>query len=284
MKTGRRENGAHAVPYRISSRDQNGILWDFVGEGARNVIFRYKGENRALFRRVIRVTKEIDSDRIEKGTGAVSSDWSAYNLAFRSYLGDNVTCAMRRANVDQGFLTSLRDVLLRSKQLRHPKRRHLSVDTSQKQVIEMPDYTFFRSHESTTDMDAAIHWSVELKPKSGILPSSPFVSRGIKRRVSRFTLYQPVKMRKKKVKRISRYEALDLFEYAGSAKDSPAQIKRCQDGIRRVLERLAETPQNNLRIFRDGRKIYAENVVADDAAINKAKLDDLTGPLGGSRT
>ena len=139
--------------------DGKGTLWEYVGEGARNVVFRYKGKDGVLFRRVIRVAKELDSTRTKKDTGR-SFDWISYNAAFQTYLGENITCAMRHVDVDRSFLVSLQDVLRSSTQRRHPKRRHLSIDILQKHVIEMPDYTFVQSRKSMgTDIDASIHWS-----------------------------------------------------------------------------------------------------------------------------
>ncbi len=86
----------------------------------------------------------------------------------------------------------------------------------------------------------------EIKPKKGFLPTAPFIQNKIKHRVDYYTMNQQLKYRNREVMSVSRYSPLDLFSY---------DISR----VRVALRALVENPQNNFRLFIDGKLAYLCN-------------------------
>eukprot|EP00249_Psilotum_nudum_P019133 c27112_g1_i1 orf=384-1436(-) len=96
--------------------------------------------------------------------------------------------------------------------------------------------------------------SVEIKPKCGFLPISVFIAKenAIKKRVSRFSMHQHLKLARGMIKTVSRYSPLDLF--SGS-----------YEKIREAIQALFETPQNNLRVFVDGVLVFGTSAGCPDS-------------------
>ncbi|XP_047946534.1 inositol-pentakisphosphate 2-kinase IPK1-like isoform X4 [Salvia hispanica] len=86
---------------------------------------------------------------------------------------------------------------------------------------------------------------VDAGPKGGFLPTSEFIAEGnaVKKRITRFKMHQALKLHRGKISQISQYHPLDLF--SGS-----------KDGIRKAIETLFITPQNNFRVFLNGSIIF----------------------------
>lgn len=102
----------------------------------------------------------------------------------------------------------------------------------------------------TSDVENVV-WGVEFKPKCGFLTSSPFVPKNsLKRRVSRYHMHQHLKLAQGKVRRVSEYSPLDFFS---GDKESQA----------RALRGLIACPQNNLRVFANGVKVFPHKEYAD---------------------
>ncbi|KAJ0548763.1 putative inositol-pentakisphosphate 2-kinase [Helianthus annuus] len=87
--------------------------------------------------------------------------------------------------------------------------------------------------------------SVEIKPKCGFLPTSGFIreENAAKRRISRFRLHQILKFHQRKISQISEYDPLDMF--SGS-----------KGRVAKSVKDLFLTPQNNFRVFLDGRLVF----------------------------
>ncbi|DBB00055.1 TPA: Inositol-pentakisphosphate 2-kinase [Trebouxia sp. C0004] len=85
---------------------------------------------------------------------------------------------------------------------------------------------------------------VEIKPKWGLLPTSPAIAAKhvIKKQVSRFQLQQHLKLAQGKISSISAYDPLDLF--------SGETVR-----MHRTLVALIANPQNNLKLFVDGKPV-----------------------------
>lgn len=87
--------------------------------------------------------------------------------------------------------------------------------------------------------------SIELKPKYGSTSDCPTIlppHKGLKRSVSRYHLQQSVKMEDGRIAEISSYDPLDLFSSERSRMES-------------ALKALFNNPQNNLRVFVNGKAI-----------------------------
>lgn len=112
-------------------------------------------------------------------------------------------------------------------------------------ALLLPDHTLFSPKEAGNVCGIGPAVCVEIKPKSGLLVSSPCVPPGhdIKRKVPRYLLHQFLKFKQCQLAAMGRYSPLDLFSN---------DLGR----MRRALAALFETPSNNLRVFVDGRLAY----------------------------
>ena len=125
--------------------------------------------------------------------------------------------------------------------------------------VLMPDLCFLPSPPQT-DSNEENHnygmktlnptFSVEIKPKCGFLPTSPFIdaTRSAKYTVCSYCMLQKTKVKEGKYNRESSYCPLDLFS------GEPRRVMY-------ALECLVSDPQNNLRVFCDGSGIFSEELV-----------------------
>ncbi|KAI8600674.1 inositol-pentakisphosphate 2-kinase [Dissophora ornata] len=109
--------------------------------------------------------------------------------------------------------------------------------------------------------------AVEIKPKWGFLPQSPFIPQDldIKRRKCRFCMYQHSKMKSGQEETLSEFCPVDLC--------SGNELL-----VRNALNSLVKTPQNNLRLFIDGRQqpISADSILrcfSGTSSVDKEKSD-----------
>uniref|UniRef100_A0A8C5QZL1 Inositol-pentakisphosphate 2-kinase n=1 Tax=Leptobrachium leishanense TaxID=445787 RepID=A0A8C5QZL1_9ANUR len=84
---------------------------------------------------------------------------------------------------------------------------------------------------------------IEIKPKCGFIPTSPHITKEIKKKVCRFCMHQHLKVAKGKWKRISKYCPLDLFS---------GNTRRMHFALMSLLQE----SQNNLKVFKNGELIY----------------------------
>ncbi|KAL0486266.1 inositol-pentakis phosphate 2-kinase [Acrasis kona] len=83
-------------------------------------------------------------------------------------------------------------------------------------------------------------YSVEIKPKSGVLCRSGYVDdTSVKKNTCRYCMHQYYKLKKKEISRPSCFCPLDLY-----SKDS--------DRVLKALNALVDDPQNNMRLYIDG--------------------------------
>jgi len=125
--------------------------------------------------------------------------------------------------------------------------------------VLMPDLCFLPSLPQADSTEENYHYgmktmnptfSVEIKPKCGFLPTSPFIdsTRVAKYTVCSYCMLQKTKVKEGKYNRESSYCPLDLFS------GEPRRVMY-------ALECLVSDPQNNLRVFCDGSGIFSEELV-----------------------
>ncbi|KAL3138530.1 Inositol-pentakisphosphate 2-kinase, variant 3 [Trebouxia sp. C0010 RCD-2024] len=149
-----------------------------------------------------------------------------------------------------------------------------SLSTNQRQLLSpaaclLPDCTLFPpSHSAlraTPDVERHYNTSsssapgsavepvlcVEIKPKWGLLPTSPAISaeHEVKRHKSRFQLHQKLKLAQGKIQNSSAYDPLDLFS------TDPTRMQR-------ALRALFACPQNNLKLFLNGQPVQLSDNVS----------------------
>lgn len=136
-------------------------------------------------------------------------------------------------------------------------RRHRRLDAGQPTATLLPDMT------AAGPQPHAPALCVELKPKWCFLPDAAVVADApIKARVCRFCMHQRLKLARGEIDRVSAFCPIAL------SSDDPAAVRGAVDALLR-------TPQNNLRLFFDGRPLGA----VDGGEIAQQLVDERDGSL-----
>ncbi|XP_014488732.1 PREDICTED: inositol-pentakisphosphate 2-kinase isoform X2 [Dinoponera quadriceps] len=202
----------------------------YRGEGNANIVVALPQE-----RKVIRFRKsspgEVSPDggeaRVLREVGFASNVVSCF---FGSYMHipEIVRC-------DAADITKLSDTI---RHCRPEKRRHKEI--TDLYAMKFPDYTFLDSRLlfDETVFRGRSSFCVEIKPKQGYLQQA-------EQRILRcpYCLIQYAKLRRKSVSVRSNYCPFDLFSGVDTR-------------MRAAVEELLKSPQNNLKIFRDGLVVY----------------------------
>ncbi|KAL2611231.1 hypothetical protein R1flu_022923 [Riccia fluitans] len=243
--------------------------WHYRGEGAANVVLVYDGSNPALVGKVLRLRKTVrGADKLSHGAlktpvltpeeQVLWAEWPRMIAAASSaelnhtYVRDVLRPLLTDTHVDPGtivFVSGLFvEALNRNIAHRRPAWRMDSGSLTMSSGIGLliDDHSIFTIPRDTVgNLPRTI--TVEMKPKWGFLPESPWIKEenAIKKTVSRFRMHQILKMKEGKIKGISKYCPLDLF--SGT-----------EEGILKALRDLFVTPQNNLRIFYNGEEVFGD--------------------------
>ncbi|XP_072025460.1 inositol-pentakisphosphate 2-kinase-like [Amphiura filiformis] len=121
-------------------------------------------------------------------------------------------------------------------------RLHKTVDVNSKFALSLPDLSFL--HPFNDEFKTPVY-CVEIKPKIGFLPTSPWIlaEEEVKKDVCYYCRLQHLKIKEGTWSEISKYCPIDLFS------GHPVRMKY-------ALNQLLENPQNNLRIFKNGELLY----------------------------
>lgn len=159
-------------------------------------------------------------------------------------------------SVPEDFASAMNDIC---RGCRPEHRLDKEIDEGCHSGVLMPDFCFLPSLPQAASTEENYRhamktmnptFSVEIKPKCGFLPTSPFIdsTRGTKYSVCNYCMLQKSKVKEGKYKRESSYCPLDLFSR------EPRRVMY-------ALECLVSDPQNNLRVFCDGSGIFSEELV-----------------------
>ncbi|CAL9238247.1 unnamed protein product [Arabidopsis halleri] len=236
---------------------KDAVDWSYRGEGVVNLVLAYTGSSPTFMGKVMR-TKKIRNTGNENGLttqekliwGDIKDLVSCQNKEIAEYLfvkhvmkpllGYKYVNAGIPLPVKKEFLESVKTIVTSQ---RHSWRANeVSVDTNRSFALLMDDFTIF-SHGQIEDHKPCL--TVEIKPKCGFLSSSSFIAEEnvIKKSISRFEMYQVLKLRENKISQISEYDPLDLF--SGS-----------KDRIHKAIKALYSTPQNSLQVFLNGSLVF----------------------------
>ncbi|KAI3717650.1 hypothetical protein L1987_69404 [Smallanthus sonchifolius] len=235
--------------------------WIYRGEGGLNIVLAYNGSSPNFTGKVVRVRKLRKNEPVnEEASSALSGHerlvWkevgellssSTKDIANHMYAQHVVCPLLGSQHVDAGvrvlvtkeFLELLHNgVLLHRPSWRVDDGR---INTLLDSAILMSDHSIFP--HAVHEEEVCI--SVEIKPKCGFLPTSRFIreENAVKKRISRFRLHQILKFHQRKVPQISEYDPLDMF--SGS-----------KGRIMKSVNDLFLTPQNNFRVFLNGRLVF----------------------------
>ena len=215
---------------------------------------------------VLRLRKE---ERSKKSPTSKEQDYlreTLNNLDFAKHvmsplLGGDYVHVGKTISVPRGFASAMNEI---SREHRPDHRLGKEIDENCSFGVVMPDFCFVplasraesNSGVATERINPTL--SVEIKPKCGFIPNSPYIdpSRAIKYSVCHYCMLQKSKVKEGKYKRQSKYCPLDLFS-------------RDPQRVMYSLECLVSDPQNNVRVFCDGKGIFTEELVQETIQAGK---------------
>ncbi|KAF9104966.1 Inositol-pentakisphosphate 2-kinase [Mortierella sp. GBA35] len=231
--------------------------WLYRAEGNANIVFQYIGPHPRFRNTALRLRKanRYDGTGVGAGAGAGSGEGKGgttfgedtitmNDLTHESHfasevigllLGQQFVEHLIAVALPPEFLKSLAEAV---EPLRPESRRQKGIDLAQSVGFLALDHTRFIKPSPGQSAVA-----VEIKPKWGFLTKSAFIRKDqdIKRRKCRFCMYQHQKKNTGQQGSISQYCPIDLF--------SGTELL-----VQDALDSLVQTPQNNIRLFVDGKQ------------------------------
>jgi len=202
----------------------------YRGEGNANLVISLK-DRKTILR--FPKSKFIEKSQLEK----LEIIARYVNEVMRPELAEFVdTVAIMRIGWDQ--LDLVRNLVIPSR----PQHR-LVKDIYYPAALVMPDYSFFK-HQVLGPVLA-----IEIKPKQGFYLLDSIPAPGL----CSFCLKQYYKFKTREIKTPSYYCPLDLFSGDGSR-------------MFRAITSLFQSPQNNLRLFKDGELLHSEETIHSQAS------------------
>nr|KAG5699504.1 hypothetical protein BaRGS_020063 [Batillaria attramentaria] len=189
---------------------------------------------------------------------------SYMRFVMQPLLSPNYVVLPKLTSVDQDFIIDVVKQTSSQRPARRLKKPGDRVDEDLRSALLLPDFCFVPHTESLLNSD--LHRStisIEIKPKkSFIIASSDFEEDAEQSGVCKFCMHQHLKCQAGEWPETSDYCPLDLF--SGNRKR-----------MRHALQSLMKTPQNNLKIWKDGVEIYSSETKEDLSSILHNWFEDL---------
>lgn len=240
---------------------KDAVDWSYRGEGAVNLVLAYDGKSPNFVGKVLRIQKVSNSgSECENGHTVLTKHecllWGEFEgivsaptreIADHVYVQKVICPLLGSEHVDAGIRVPAHKEFLDAIERKvHHQRPSWRVDAAKinplcHSVHLITDHSTFPRGANKEDFCVA----VEIKPKGGFLPISEFIAEenAVKKRVPRFKMHQVLKFHQGKISQISKYDPLDMF--SGS-----------KERVKKAIESLFQTPQNNFRVFLNGSLIY----------------------------
>eukprot|EP00123_Amoebidium_parasiticum_P012249 comp21221_c0_seq1/m.28866 comp21221_c0_seq1/g.28866 ORF comp21221_c0_seq1/g.28866 comp21221_c0_seq1/m.28866 type:complete len:480 (-) comp21221_c0_seq1:755-2194(-) len=228
----------------VWSKDDLSVeCWVYRDEGGANIILGYTGDNPELKGQVLRLRKRFIAPTAHHPKPAyMETDIHDFvkRVVFPLFDGRFLAPGIL-VTTPATFLEALNAQIAPH---RPPHRVAMEIDVDISVGLLLPDLTSSPSYWLPVDEDLP-KVCVEIKPKWGYLPQSPFIDpqhAPTKATTCRFCMHQHLKLEKGQQKEVSRYCPLDL--YSG---DRIRMLKALGD--------LLWTPQNNLKVYRNNTSV-----------------------------
>lgn len=251
--------------------------WLYIGEGGKHAIFSYRGDEKEWNGRVLRIPKDVLSAAPNHHYASNVYVYPNIHTDGTDVYMENVVKPLMKQYIDipkviqleYKFLTELRDRTLSEGVIAQSRRDDWTRSPSEAcSIPKTPPVAKLLWNYREMKMDSCVgSICMELKPKAGYTACSPLVhpSRRIKYRKTRFEILQQLhcngfisKGWSDDTPRVrSLYNPLDLF--SGNVKT-----------VKKALDDLVTTPQNNLRICMGDGFLLAHDKTEDNALYNKA--------------
>lgn len=216
--------------------------WNYLAEGNSSIVYSCDEDRRNVLRvkkKYLKSICKISDDR------SLENDRAFIEKVLKPLFGNEKYFVQTRVvRLTEEVKEKLKEITLLTS--RRPDERVLKDFKLGSSAIMMPHLGFYHSkHEDFSPHSFAI----EIKPKWGFLPEvsdTLLLEHHHNDDVTtcRFCMHQHLKLKTKKISSISSYCPLDLFA-------------NCSCRLMQALCSLFEGPQNNLRVFHDGKMIYS---------------------------
>ncbi|KAH9624291.1 hypothetical protein KSS87_014019 [Heliosperma pusillum] len=217
--------------------------WKYKGEGAANLVLAYIGSSPSFMGKVIRVQKiPRNMAKYELGRSFLPK----HELLLWEGVGDIIRSPNKEI-ADQRFVQCVMTPLLGAEFVDPGICVLVSkefLESVERNVLCQRPLWRVNAAKVNICSDSVLLMS-DHSPKCGFLPYSSFVAdkNAFKKNVTRFKMHQALKVKDSQIAQLSEFDPLDLF--SGSRRR-----------IDKAIKALIATPQNNLRVFRNGALIY----------------------------
>jgi hypothetical protein len=234
--------------------DTAASAWKYLAEGNKHILFTYVGSKPQLADRVLYLLKtnaEAAADDAEE-SGAMHREQAFTKDIFQKYLGEEYVHVGKVVSVPSDLLWALHESSSQGG-IRPLVRASTSrINTGAGSAMLLRNCHVFAAGSLTP---AGSPFTVELKPKQGVLPTSQLLRDCClqKRHHSAFKLKQRVKRKKW---RDTQKEHSNAHEYELSGYE-PLELFSCnKEQMKNALDALVRNPQNNFRLCIDGKPVF----------------------------
>ena len=220
-----------------SATETAGGRWVYVAEGGANVVFAYTGSDSEQYKnKVLRIGKELKPSEAEKEALSYTHqiEYSKTVFALAGISEKYICSAAVWKCPNSQTCNSLKAALTERKSSRPLGLLHINYGILMGNAF---------CNEQGGCPKTGFKFALEIKPKSGVLPSSSYIEESPgcrsgwkKKSKSRYQRHQKLKLKKNKINVASEYDPLDLFS---------CDLSR----VKKALHALIENPQNNFRPF-----------------------------------
>ncbi|KAJ5068177.1 inositol polyphosphate kinase 1 [Anaeramoeba ignava] len=234
-------NYLSSIPLKIED-------WQYMNEGNGNIVLEYCGlfhedlngtvlrlKKQKITNKIIKTEKENES-LIEKEL----TNYKFYSNVLSPLFNNKFIYPGLLLAMNENFLTQIEKKI--SKQRPKFRRETTQINLKTNYNIVQPNHSIF---PKISEENYKSCLSIELKPKCGFIPNSPFIDKNnqFKKQFSRYFLHQRLKKKKGEIEEISLYDPIDLFS-------------NDKNQIFHAMDCLLNNPQNNLKIFLDSQLIF----------------------------
>eukprot|EP00112_Aurelia_sp_Birch-Aquarium-sp1_P008054 Seg1882.6 transcript_id=Seg1882.6/GoldUCD/mRNA.D3Y31 product="Inositol-pentakisphosphate 2-kinase" protein_id=Seg1882.6/GoldUCD/D3Y31 len=222
-----------------SKQDVAACKWKYLAEGCANIVFSCEEHNL-----VLRVRKRKPNSKVQDAFSPIKA--TIFNEGILRKLlhkkSDQYFVSLKVVQLSKSLKEKLEQLILCTNE-RPNCRINAAQDGIEDYAMLMPNVCFLHNGKDQT----ADVFAVEIKPKWGFLPkqsSHMKPQHRVKYSSCRFCMHQHLKMKHGQISQQSSYCPLDLFAH-------------CSCHAKRALKSLFQNPQNNLRLFHNGKLIFS---------------------------
>ncbi|XP_069142519.1 inositol-pentakisphosphate 2-kinase-like [Argopecten irradians] len=264
----------------MASEEENVL---YRGEGIRNLVLSNIKDKQVY--RLQKIVQRYKTDGILDGNQCETEEERSLHIhqnlqgvvsyihnVMQPLLSSNFVYVPRLTQIPKGFVEKVESEIehLRPVYRKIHDQDFKTIDPATCSALVLPDLCFVG--DLTSSAHPKQHYtptiSVEIKPKKGFLPSQKSLVHkdSIKSTVCKFCMHKKLKEKEGRWNNSSNYCPLDLF--SGD-----------RQRMKHALVSLYSIPQNNFKVFQDGREVFSDTVKDDLPAILHSFFGDSVNGL-----